>query len=220
MSLPRLRAIQSRIASCRDCPRVAGTPVHGAPVLTPVLLLGQAPGTHEAERGRPFAYTAGKTLFKWFNDLAGIDEDEFRSRVYMAAVARCFPGKALTADGRKSGGGDRVPDPSEIANCSRHLRDEIELLKPDLILAVGRLAIAQTLGPELFPPTTGKLSDVVGQVIRANFHGRACDVIALPHPSGLSAWPKTEPGKTLLKKALGLVGEHPAWQSAMELNGN
>ena len=81
-------------------------PVVGQPVRSPVLLLGQAPGDKEPKLQRPFAWTAGKTLFKWFSGI-GLNEEEVRERVYMAAVCRCFPGK-------KPRGGDRVPSPQEI----------------------------------------------------------------------------------------------------------
>ncbi|HEY1547317.1 MAG TPA: uracil-DNA glycosylase family protein, partial [Kofleriaceae bacterium] len=76
-----------------------GPVVTGEPVMSPVMLVGQAPGIKEGPAGRPFAWTAGKTMFQWFSEI-GLDEASFRSRVYMAAVCRCFPGKA-------NGGGDR-----------------------------------------------------------------------------------------------------------------
>src|SRR5262249_30144461 len=93
--------------------------VSGGPVLSKVMLVGQAPGDKETLLGRPFAWTAGKTLFGWFNATCGLNEAQFRSLVYMAAVCRCFPGK-------KRGGGDRVPSPEEIANCAVWLRKEME----------------------------------------------------------------------------------------------
>ena len=185
-----------------------GPPVHGSPILSEVFLLGQAPGPREAHYGKPFAYTAGRTLFRWFNEVSGIDEETFREKIYMAAVARCYPGKGKSS-------GDRVPDKNEISNCSRHLQAELELLKPKLILAVGKLAISQVLGEENFGKEH-KLVDVVGKSFRVKFHGHEADVICLPHPSGLSAWHKVEPGKTLLKKALELVVKHPAWQDTVE----
>ncbi len=206
-ALNRLKEVQKVIASCRSCDQMVGPPVHGAAILSPILLLGQAPGPHEAALGRPFAYTAGKTLFRWFQESLGISEAEFRERVYMAAVARCFPGKA-------SGGGDRVPHSAEILNCSQHLKRELQILKPHLILAVGKLAISQVLGPEVYG-STALLTDVVGTQLQAKFYGQVVDVVCLPHPSGLSAWPKVEPGKTLLQRALKLIGEHPAWHAGL-----
>ncbi len=101
--------------------------VVGRPVVSRVLLVGQAPGDKEPVLGRPFAWTAGKTLFKWFNEALDWTEDETRDRIYFAAMCRCFPGKKET-------GGDRVPDEDEIAACGRWLDAELDLLEPDLVL--------------------------------------------------------------------------------------
>ena len=89
------------LAACRLCPNVLGTPVTGPVRNARVMLVGQAPGPHELEQRRPFAYTAGRRLFAWFDRL-GIGEEEFRRRVHIAAVIRCFPGKDAKS------GGDRV----------------------------------------------------------------------------------------------------------------
>ncbi|HKU44800.1 MAG TPA: uracil-DNA glycosylase family protein [Polyangiales bacterium] len=168
-------------------------------VLSRVLLVGQAPGAREPVLGRPFAWTAGKQLFRWFEPL-GLDEGEFRARVYMAAVCRCFPGKLP-----KKGGGDRVPTPLEIENCRPWLEREIALLEPQLIIPVGRLAIAQFLPVK-------PLAEQIGTAVRVKLGKRALDVIALPHPSGASVWPRIEPGRTLTARALQLIGAHPAWR--------
>jgi len=171
--------------------------VHGPPVDSRVVLIGQAPGPREGSFGRPFAWTAGKTMFRWFGETLGVDEETFRARFYIAAVARCFPGKA-------SGGGDRRPDTDEIARCRTFLEREVDILAPDLVLPVGTLAIEQVLAHK------GPLAGLIGTARRARYHGREVDVIALPHPSGASTWHRTEPGKTLLAQALGLVAAHPA----------
>ncbi len=174
--------------------------VTGNPVVSPVMLIGQAPGVHEGPAGRPFAWTAGKTLFGWFAQI-GVAEEEFRRRVYMAAVCRCCPGKAAR------GGGDRVPSTDEIARCSRHLVAEARILRPRLVILVGKLAIAQLL------PGADKLAEVVGVARRARLGAVELDAIALPHPSGASTWHRTEPGKTLLARALERIAEHEAWRS-------
>ena len=179
-----------------------GPVVTGVPVESPVLLIGQAPGVREGPAGKPFAWTAGKTMFGWFAGL-GLAEDAFRERVYMAAVCRCFPGKAT------KGGGDRVPSAEEVARCSRHLAREVELLRPRLVIPVGKLAIAQ-----LFPDVA-QLTEVIGKPRRGELAGVAFDVIALPHPSGASTWHRMEPGKTLLAQALGHIAKHEAWRSLL-----
>jgi uracil-DNA glycosylase len=178
-----------------------GPVVHGPPVLSKIVLVGQAPGPREGSFGRPFAWTAGKTLFRWFEETLGVAEETFRERVYISAVARCFPGKA-------SGGGDRKPDADEILACRTFLAQEVAILQPELVLAVGTLAIAQVLGP------IGKLDGLIGTQRRVTWHGVELDVIALPHPSGASPWHKMEPGKTLLGQALQLVKKHPAVRAA------
>jgi uracil-DNA glycosylase len=198
---PRLRLIQEHqraLRACLQCAGMQGPAVLGAPVASPVLLVGQAPGDKEPVLGRPFAWTAGKQLFKWFAPL-GLDESQFRARVYMAAVCRCFPGKHPR-------GGDRVPSLDEIATCRPWLEREIELLRPRLIIPVGRLAIEQFLPAR-------PLVEQIGVAARITRGRRAIDVIALPHPSGASTWPRSEPGKTLTAAALQLISAHPAWLS-------
>ena len=170
--------------------------VVGRPVRSRVLLVGQAPGDKEPVLGRPFAWTAGKTLFKWFNSALGWTEDETRDRVYFAAVCRCFPGK-------NPAGGDRVPDDVEIANCSRWLEAEVKLLRPTLLIAVGKLAMHQFLEPAL-------LTERIGHVFPTQWRGCRFDVLPLPHPSGASTWHRIEPGKTLLAAALRRLAEHEA----------
>lgn len=197
-----LRAMHAELDACRACPKMIGPVVHGPPVASPVLLVGQAPGPREGSFGRPFAWTAGRTMFRWFEESLGIDEATFRDRVYMAAVARCFPGKA-------PGGGDRRPDAGEIARCRPWLEREVALLKPELVIAVGTLAIEQVLGRK------APLADVVGASEKAVWHGLEVDVVALPHPSGASPWHKIEPGKTLLGRALRKLREHPAMRRAI-----
>ncbi len=181
-----------------------GPVVYGAPVASPVLLIGQAPGPREGALGRPFAWTAGKTLFKWLERATKADEATIRRCIYFAAVARCFPGKAKD-------GGDRRPDAKEIGRCKPYLQREVAVLEPELVLAVGTLAIEQVLGEK------PKLEDVVGHLVRTNYHGKDVDVIALPHPSGASPWHKIDPGKTLLTRALRRVRHHPAMRAALTL---
>jgi uracil-DNA glycosylase len=198
-----LQRHQAKLRQCTLCPKMTGPVVVGNPVVSPVMLIGQAPGPKEIEVGKPFAWTAGKTLFKWFNTI-GLDEESFRNHVYMAAVCRCFPGK-------NPKGGDRVPAPEEIENCSRWLNAEIKLLKPKLIIPVGKLAIAQLMPVD-------KLNSVIGTKHRITLDGITTDVVPLPHPSGASTWHRTEPGKTLLQAALRLIKNHPAWKSVCQSN--
>ncbi|MEO6875053.1 MAG: uracil-DNA glycosylase family protein [Opitutaceae bacterium] len=192
-------AVENHLAvlrTCERCPRMQKPVVVGRAVPSRILLVGQAPGDKEPKLGRPFAWTAGKTLFKWFAEAPGWTEDEVRNRIYFAAVCRCFPGK-------RPEGGDRVPAPDEIGNCSAWLEREFALLRPTLILPVGKLAITQFLGER-------PLLETIGRSFRIDYRGHVADCIPLPHPSGASPWHRMEPGRTRLRQALALVAAHEA----------
>lgn len=191
---------QQALRQCRRCPEMIPPVITCQPVNSKIMLIGQAPGEREGELGRPFAWTAGKTLFKWFASI-GLEEESFRQQVYIAAVCRCFPGK-------NPKGGDRVPSRVEIENCKSWLQGEFELLQPELVILVGKLAIAQFI-------EVGRLTDVVGQSYKKEIAGRFVDIIPLPHPSGASTWHVMLPGKDLLQQALAMIRRHPAWQALL-----
>ncbi len=198
---PSLAVLQEHVAELRACRRCAGVeppPVVAEPVRdATVLLVGQAPGPREKVSGRLFAYTAGTRLFAWFAEL-GVEEERFRRRVWLAASIRCFPGRAPQ-------GGDRAPAPEEVERCAPFLDREIALLRPDLVLAVGTLAIAQFLAP-------GPLAERVGRLFRSERAGRSFDVLPLPHPSGRSTWLQRDDNRRRLGRALRLLRGHPAWR--------
>lgn len=193
----KIKRHQTLLKKCTQCPDMFGPPVAGNPIISPIILIGQAPGDKEILIPKPFAWTAGKTLFKWFNQI-GLNEEEFRNLIYMSAVCRCFPGK-------KPKGGDRVPNKTEIKTCSSWLNNEINILQPKLVLPVGKLAISQYLEVK-------KLTDVIGKIHQIELNGLQVDMIPLPHPSGASTWHITEPGKTLLQTTLKLIKNHPIWK--------
>jgi len=208
MAAPREKQRQlelhvARLRNCRRCPRMYSPPVSGGAVVSRVVLVGQAPGVRERSAKRPFAWTAGRTLFRWFEQAAGLTEEEVRARIYFAAVCRCFPGKA-------PGGSDRVPNPQEIANCSSWLDREIEILQPRLVVPVGKLAIAQFL-------RLTKLEEVIGRSFRVQRAERRFDLVPLPHPSGASPWHKISPGRELVAQALQLIAKHRAFPTRTEV---
>jgi len=192
-----IKVHQQQLSRCNLCPEMIQPVIIGQAVQSEILLIGQAPGDREGELGRPFAWTAGKTLFKWFESI-GVSEQNFRRQVYISAVCRCFPGK-------NPKGGDRVPDKKEIATCSQWINREIELLQPKLILPVGKLAISQYL-------PVNKLVEVIGRKFSHSINGVKADMIPLPHPSGASTWHRKSPGKELLAQALTLLAQHECWE--------
>jgi uracil-DNA glycosylase len=159
------------LADCRLC----GHPGDIVPIVSiarspKAMLVGQAPGKVEANGGKPFAGRAGKTLFRWL-ERAGVEEETARRDIYIAAVTRCYPGP------RPSGRGDRVPSPAEQEACARWLAAELVIIRPMLIIPVGRLAIARFL-PNL------PLDELIGRGHEVDVGGRATLVVPLPHPSG------------------------------------
>ena len=198
----RLNRHVAKLLKCRRCPRMLSTPVSGGAIVSKVMLVGQAPGPREPVLQRPFAHTAGQTLFKWFEKFCGMNEAFVRNRIYFAAVCRCFPGKS-------PGGTDRVPAPDEIRNCASWMNGEIQVLQPLLIIPIGRLAISQFI-------ECTKLDSVIGRKFRTERAGHTFDLIPLPHPSGASPWHKIAPGKELLAKAMRKIAGHIAIKELTE----
>lgn len=157
------------------------------------MLVGQAPGQVETGGGKPFAGRAGRTLFRWLERI-GLDEETARDRIYISAITRCYPGP------HPSGRGDRVPSPAERAQCAAWLDAELELMRPSLIIPVGRLAIDRFLGAV-------PLADVVGRAHQVEHAGGSSEVVPLPHPSGASSWIHQPGNAALLDRALGLLHE-------------
>ncbi len=160
------------------------------------MLVGQAPGQTEMGGGRPFAGRAGKTLFRWLAD-AGLDEPTARECLYISAITRCYPGP------HPSGRGDRVPSPAERARCGDWLGDELRIIRPELVIPVGRLAIDRFLGAVA-------LDEVVGREHDVRHEGGWSVVIPLPHPSGASSWVHGAGHRELLDRSLALIRQRLA----------
>ena len=156
------------------------------------MLVGQAPGKTEIGLRRPFAGRAGRTLFRWLAR-AGIDEPTARAHVYISAITRCYPGPSSGARG------DRVPTPCERARCAEWLDAELGIIRPKLIVPVGRLAIDRFLRPT-------PLDALVGQAFDVEHVGGRSVAIPLPHPSGASSWIHEAGHAALLDAALARLG--------------
>ena len=177
------------LVACRMCAHPAGvTPIVSAAVRPKVMIVGQAPGQVEAAGGKPFAGRAGKTLFRWL-ERAGLDEATARNRIYIAAVTRCYPGPS------PSGRGDRVPSPREQETCAVWLESELRIIRPKLIIPVGKLAMERFL-PRL------PLDQLIGRTFDVEHAGGTSLAIPLPHPSGASSWVHQADHPALLTRAL------------------
>jgi uracil-DNA glycosylase len=127
----RWEALRTQVATCTRCPlhqtRTQG--VFGVgPERVDWLVIGEAPGAEEDRRGEPFVGAAGQLLDAMLRAI-GLDR---KSNVYIANVLKSRPP------------GNRDPKPEEVAACLPYLEAQIELLRPKLMLAVGRIA-AQSL---------------------------------------------------------------------------
>jgi uracil-DNA glycosylase len=184
-----LRSLQRDNARCRACLE-AGFQIESWPVRAPfhgqrAYLFGQAPGIVEGEERLPWRGRAGQTLRRWL----GLEGDQLYERFYCASVTRCYPGRPA------SGRGDRTPTPREQDLCQFWRDWELELLRPDLIVTVGGLALKRLLGIATLTDAIGKsflLPHDLGDVI----------VIPLPHPSGASGWLNDQANRARLGKAL------------------
>lgn len=188
-ALDRLRA---ELARCERCGLAGTRPILSFARSPRVMLVGQAPGKVETDGGRPFAGRAGRTLFRWL-ERAGLDEAHARDGIYIAAVTRCFPGPS------PSGRGDRVPSAKEQAACSSWLVRELEIIRPRVLIPVGRLAMARFLPPK-------PLDELVGREHEVRHEGGTSIAIPLPHPSGASSWIHQGDHPELLDRALRLLG--------------
>lgn len=187
-----LDAHREALAACRRCALPAGVrPVTSGARAPRVMLVGQAPGRSEMSEGRAFTGRAGRTLFRWLAK-AGLSEELVRERVLIAAVTRCFPGS------HPSGRGDRVPSPRERRACRPWLDAELELVRPELVVLVGRLAVTELLGPE-------PLDELVGRLQRLEHVGGRSRCVVLPHPSGASGWVHQPGNRERLARALRLL---------------
>jgi len=189
-----IKRLHQKMSICRLCleagydifPRAIFSGSPGARI----MIIGQAPGITEKEAGRPFNAGSGTRLFKWLSE-AGLEEDWFRKTQYMTAVTKCYPGRS------KSGNGDRVPSLNEQQLCRPFLDQEVALIRPSLIIPVGRLAT------NIFFQKNLSLSEIIG----ARKAQDGCWLIPLPHPSGASRWHQIEENRVRINKAILLIKE-------------
>ncbi len=191
----QLHHLHTEIIECHACIDAGyfaehSTIVVNQPVLLDqrprMMLVGQAPASALRSKGLPFSGQAGRVLFGWLAQ-AGFTEEVFRERCYFSAITKCYPGPAKSGVGK----GDRLPTPKEQALCRPFLLRELGLIQPDLIIAVGRLAMTYFLGNVDFTETIGAAYQRDGRII-----------LPLPHPSGVSRWNNAPENRVRVQRAL------------------
>ena len=124
-----------QVAACAMCPLHQGIR-HKVPgqgdIHAPLMLIGEGPGQVEDEEGLAFVGPAGQLLTKM---LAAISLP--RDRVYICNIVKCRPPR------------NRVPEDAEAAACMLHLRNQVSLVRPQVIVLLGSTAARHTIGPEV-----------------------------------------------------------------------
>jgi len=160
-----LRQLAATINVCTDCrlhlSRKLAVPGEG-PLNAAVMFIGEGPGFHENEQGRPFVGAAGRFLEEL---LAGIGLT--REQVFICNVVKCRPP------------GNRDPAPDEIEACSKYLDAQIRLVNPRVIVTLGRFSMARYFPGARISALHGKARQIGGRTVVAMYHPAA----ALHQPS-------------------------------------
>jgi uracil-DNA glycosylase family 4 len=134
--------LQKRALSCVKCPHLASSRknvVFGVGNIdSPLMFVGEAPGADEDEQGEPFVGRAGQLLTKIIQ-ATGLS----RADVYIANILKCRP------DTPGQSAGNRKPTPDEMATCIPYLHEQIDLIQPKVIIALGATAVEGLLGKTL-----------------------------------------------------------------------
>jgi uracil-DNA glycosylase family 4 len=178
-----IEQLEAAIRACTLCGlhkgRTQAVPGEG-PVNADIMFIGEGPGFHEDRQGRPFVGAAGQFLEEL---LASINLT--REQVYIANVVKCRPP------------GNRDPLPDELSACAPYLDRQIELIRPKVIVTLGRFSMAR-----FFPGAS--ISKIHGQPKRVG------NVLVVPmfHPAAALHQPKWRPVvEADFKKLPGFIAE-------------
>ena len=155
--------LQAQVSVCSRCELARGrtqTVFGVGDTKAELLVIGEAPGAEEDRQGEPFVGRAGQLLNSMLRAMGNP-----RESVYIANVLKCRPP------------GNRDPKPEEVANCRPYLQRQVELLRPRLMLAVGRIAAQNLL------ETDTPIGRLRGQVHRFGTEGTP--LIVTYHPAYL-----------------------------------
>lgn len=154
-----LAELYREVALCQDCAlaknRTQVVPGEG-PQNAQILFIGEAPGWHEDKQGRPFVGPAGKFLDELLS-IIGLKRDD----VYIANVIKCRPPN------------NRDPLPPEIDACKRWLDWQIELIKPKIIVTLGRYSMARYFPGQYIGKIHGTFKKQDGVIYFAMYHPAA-----------------------------------------------
>ncbi len=154
-----LNELYEEIARCQKCEiakhRTRVVPGEG-PEDSEVMFIGEAPGWNEDQQGRPFVGSAGKFLDELLESV-----NLNRSKVYIANVIKCRPH------------GNRDPLPTEIINCRPWLDRQVEIIRPKMIVTLGRYSMAMFFPGKAIGKIHGTAVERDGTIYFAMYHPAA-----------------------------------------------
>jgi len=154
-----MNAIRLKITTCKECSlhqdRKHAVPGEG-PVNARVMCIGEGPGHHENEQGKPFVGQAGKFLDELLAS-GGLKREE----VFITNVVKCRPPS------------NRDPEPQELAACRLYLDEQIELINPEIIVTLGRFSMARFIEGGRISQIHGKTHIVEGRTVVTMYHPAA-----------------------------------------------
>ena len=154
-----LLQVATEVNHCTKCPLYKGT-AHGVPGEGPVnaeiMFIGEGPGFHEDQQGRPFVGAAGKLLEE---SLAKIGMR--REQVYITNVIKHRPP------------GNRDPQPEEIEACRDYLERQVRAIHPKVIVTLGRFSMARYFPDAKISAIHGQARQIDGRLVVAMFHPAA-----------------------------------------------
>ena len=157
--MTELESLYSTIKVCPDCDlcktRTNAVPGEGSPTAE-ILFVGEGPGFNEDQQGRPFVGAAGKFLDEMLRSI-GLD----RSTVYITNVLKCRPPN------------NRDPLPTEVEACRKYLLRQIELIRPKLIVTLGRFSLAWFFPKDSISRAHGQLRKLGDQYYYHLYHPAA-----------------------------------------------
>src|SRR3989304_10055912 len=182
--------IAEDVSICTNCAlhesRKKSVPGEGA-ALAEIMFIGEGPGFHENEQGRPFVGAAGKFLDQLLAQ-AGVT----RADVFIGNVVKCRPP------------GNRDPLPEELAACDIHLEAQIKAINPSIIVTLGRFSMNKFIPGAKISAIHGQMKKVGERFVIPMFHPAAALHQAALKPSILSDFGRLP---ELLKEARAGMGK-------------
>ena len=194
-----LAQIAKEVAVCTNCAlhrsRKKAVPGEG-PAQAEIMFIGEGPGFHENEQGRPFVGAAGKFLDQLLEQ-AGVT----RSDVWIGNVVKCRPPE------------NRDPMPEELSACNLYLERQIEAINPSIIVTLGRFSMGKFMPGAKISQVHGQMRKVGDRYVIAMFHPAAALHQAALKPSILADFAKLP---ELLKEARAGLGKSVPAKKAEE----